>query len=281
MMRGFIVIVTAAMAMIFLGKKQYAHHFISMILITGGVTMVGAFNIIYSEDKKDGGESKSTPTKPLGIILLLIAQLFTGGQFITEEKLLSGYYLDPFYAVGLEGMFGCIVFAIILPIMQYVDCGTGDMWDQLCTNGHLEDTPKAFSDMGYNSNILIESIGIIISIACFNACGVAVTKYASAPQRSTVDTCRTLFIWVISMMLGFESFIWQELLGFFLLVLGTLIYNEIIVIPISFMKFNTKVEMAKRNRMSEGEYTDDAAYLSTSPGAMYNQGARNNQQLNK
>lgn len=72
------------------------------------------------------------------------------------------------------------------------------------------------------------SLGIIVSIGCFNATGVAVTKYASAAQRSTVDTCRTLVIWCISLMIGWEKFYWQELIGFILLVGGTLVYNEIV-----------------------------------------------------
>jgi hypothetical protein len=77
------------------------------------------------------------------------------------------------------------------------------------------------------------SLGIIVSIGCFNATGVAITKYASAAQRSTVDTCRTLLIWVISLMLKWEKFYWQELIGFFLLVSGTLVYNEIVQLPCS------------------------------------------------
>lgn len=52
----------------------------------------------------------------IGIILLLIAQCFTGGQFITEEKILGGRSLDPLYVVGLEGFWGCLIFAILLPI---------------------------------------------------------------------------------------------------------------------------------------------------------------------
>ena len=54
--------------------------------------------------------------------------------------------------------------------------------------------------------LIAQSIGIICSISCFNATGVAITKYASAAQRSTVDTCRTLLIWVISLMLKQETF---------------------------------------------------------------------------
>jgi hypothetical protein len=34
--------------------------------------------------------------------------------------------------------------------------------------------------MGQKPVLIAQSVGIIISIACFNACGVAITKYASA-----------------------------------------------------------------------------------------------------
>jgi len=62
-------------------------------------------------DVSAGGATSIT-----GILLLLAAQCFTGGQFVSEEKLLGGYSLDPLYVVGLEGFWGCCVFAILLPI---------------------------------------------------------------------------------------------------------------------------------------------------------------------
>jgi hypothetical protein len=76
-----------------------------------------------------------------------------------------------------------------------------------------------------------------------------ITKYASAAQRSTVDTCRTLVIWCVFLALGKEKFIVGELFGFFLLVLGTLVYNEIIEIPLAFMYRNTKRNIKMREDM--------------------------------
>lgn len=59
---------------------------------------------------------------------------------------------------------------------------------------------------------------------------------------------------------------------------GTLVYNEIVVIPIEFMRKNTKVEREKREKgvldgnevglLDEGT----AGYIATSPGALYDQG---------
>lgn len=73
-----------------------------------------------------------------------------------------------------------------------------------------------------------------------------ITKFASAAQRSTVDTSRTLIIWIVFLIMGTEKFIWGELVGFALLVAGTLVYNEIIEVPIGFMNRNTKENIAKR-----------------------------------
>jgi hypothetical protein len=78
-----------------------------------------------------------------------------------------------------------------------------------------------------------------------------ITKYASAAQRSTVDTCRTLIIWCVQLALGKEKFLAGELFGFFILVLGTLVYNEIIEIPLTFMYRNTKRNIRMREELRE------------------------------
>ena len=117
MMRGIIVVITAGMAMIFLGRKQYLHHYISLLIIVAAVAGVGLVGIAISNKNADSGDSDSgATTTVLGVLLLLFAQCFTGGQFVVEEKLLGGYYLNPLYVVGLEGLWGCVIYAIILPI---------------------------------------------------------------------------------------------------------------------------------------------------------------------
>ena len=110
-------------------------------------------------------------------MVLLVAQCFTGGQFITEEKLFDGYYLDPLFVVGMEGFFGSIYFAILLPIFQHIECQR----DGICSDsGFVENSLLAFRQLSTYPALAWMSIGIIVSIACFNACGVSITKYASA-----------------------------------------------------------------------------------------------------
>jgi multidrug transporter EmrE-like cation transporter len=66
----------------------------------------------------------------------------------------------------------------------------------------------------------------------FNFFGLSVTRTVSATSRSTIDTCRTLFIWLVSLGLGWESFKWLQVVGFGLLVYGTFLFNDIIRPPI-------------------------------------------------
>ena len=121
--------------------------------------------------------------------------------------------------------------------------------------------------------IALQAIGIIISISGFNACGVAITKYASAAQRSTVDTCRTLLIWVMALLLGQEHLCGGlsvgQVGGFIILIVGTLVYNEIVVVPCGLLSYNTKQAMASRNvgmlDGSEYETKKDMNYIATSP----------------
>lgn len=112
MLRGMIIIVTAAMSILFLKKKLYLHHWSSIATIFIGVFMVGLAALLFKDD--DAGSEETT--NALGIAMLVVAQLFSGGLFIVEEKLLGDYYLDPLKVVGLEGLWGVIIWAVLLPI---------------------------------------------------------------------------------------------------------------------------------------------------------------------
>lgn len=49
MMRGSIVLITAILSMIFLKRKQYLHHFVSLCMIVAGVASVGYIGVSKSQ----------------------------------------------------------------------------------------------------------------------------------------------------------------------------------------------------------------------------------------
>lgn len=127
MLRGMVIIVTSVMSILFLNRKLFRHHWTSVVVIFTGVAIVGISAVF-----KTSGEE----VHPMGIILLIISQLFGGGLYIVEEKLLGDYYLDPLKVVGLEGLWGFLMTAIMLPIFGLITCGPSE----LCYYGTLENT---------------------------------------------------------------------------------------------------------------------------------------------
>lgn len=262
MMRGFINVVTPILSIIFLKRKQYAHHWLGVSCIVLGVAEVGWVAIAFEGSDTEAGSPGSVA---LGIILLLVAQLFTGTMFIVEEFLIGDYYIDPMKVVGLEGMWGLSYYLLLLPIMQTIRCTGSDGLAALCNFGYLENSSYAFTQMADDGTIIWLAFGMMISIACFNVCGITTTKVASAAQRATIDTSRTLIIWFMSCILDLEPFNWQAIFGFVLLVFGTLVYNEILVLPFLGLDQNTKEKREARDAAAKR----DANYLSASPGAPY------------
>jgi len=80
-------------------------------------------------------------------------------------------------------------------------------------------------------------------ILVFNISGITVTQITGAVSRTTIDTSRTVFIWILSILLGWEGFSWVQLTGFIILLGGTLIYNEVVVVGI--LGIRDSVEMRK------------------------------------
>ena len=71
----------------------------------------------------------------------------------------------------------------------------------------------------------------MISIAFFNFAGISVTKELTATTRMVLDSVRTLVIWVVSMAIGWQSFFYLQLIGFCILLVGMMLYNDIIILP--------------------------------------------------
>ena len=187
-------------------------------------------------------EAHTAAESVLGVLLIAGAQIFTATQFVLEESIMEKYCMDPIQVVGWEGIFGFTVTLIGMGVLHGVN-GKGYF-----------NAAEAFYEVFTNRTIAVTSLLIMISIgyvrplplnplldithaykdfSCsgFNFFGLSVTRVISATSRSTIDTCRTLFIWIVSLGLGWESFKWLQVLGFALLVYGTALFNEIVNPP--------------------------------------------------
>lgn len=172
----------------------------------------------------------------IGVLLIAGAQIFTATQFVLEERIMEKYAMEPIKVVGWEGVFGFLVTLIGMIILHFA-IGTGyfNAREGLYQMTH-------YRAIAVSSLLIMVSIGYVFfhsypqsSLTCcsgFNFFGLSVTRTVSATSRSTIDTCRTLFIWIVSLGLGWETFKWLQVAGFALLVYGTFLFNDLIRPPI-------------------------------------------------
>lgn len=256
MTRGALVLWVGVFSVIFLHRSLYLFHWVSLVTVMTGVLIVGLSGIILKESPQKGllanvphtlgispeavapgvinlfrkrspsslkgdEDVSETITALLGVLLILFAQFFTAGQFVLEEKIMSRYSVEPLMAVGYEGFFGLIVTLSVQVLLHFVYGKTKD------GRGGYFDMTNGWSQMIHSPAVLWSSFAIALSIALFNFFGLSVTRNISATARSTIDTCRTIGIWVVSLSLGWEVFRplsgGLQILGFVLLCYGTLV----------------------------------------------------------
>lgn len=251
MTRGALVLFVGLFSVLFLGRHLSVSKWVALFVVVAGVGIVGVAGALEQRDPHLPGDINVPPhhdvlrrtTKAvreafsaapgnsaaaqtlIGIALIFGAQIFTASQFVVEEAIMHRYSQTPLVVVGWEGTFGLLI-TLLLMLIFHLAYGRTDSG-----RGGYFDASAGWDDIMTHRSIAISSLLIMISIGQFNFFGLSVTKNVSATSRSTIDTCRTLFIWVISLGIGWESFKFLQVLGFGLLVYGTFLFNEIVSPP--------------------------------------------------
>jgi hypothetical protein len=293
MMRGLVLFFVCLWSKIFLKNPIYRHAYLGIGTLLLGLSMVGLNSMIYKKD------NESVAKNPLvGIILMSTSQFFSSTEYVIQEKFIKHYDVHPFQLVGFEGLWGSVMYSILLIFFQFLsDCSgwsqtiregicfyyfdthrveyeNNNFKDHNTTISHIEDTDFAFKQMGASAAVLVVYIFYIVSIALYNIVGINLTKLVSSTARAVVDTVRTVFIWLFFLIWGpvpgtKETFYVLQFFGFLLLVFGTLVYNEIVTIPWFKLDYYTRDNIAKREKekkaLEENQSPDEKErlYLST------------------
>ncbi|KAG6015902.1 hypothetical protein E4U54_002742 [Claviceps lovelessii] len=247
MTRGALVLFVGVFSVVFLRRRLHLFQWLSLVGVVSGVALVGLAGAIWPDEKKvspTGGPTADISTEAglsdaaravIGVLLIAGAQIFTATQFVLEEWMLENSTIAPIKVVGWEGLFGFSVTVLFMIVMHVLvgrtDAGKYGPFDLV----------EGFRQMS-QPNIWISSLLIMISIGGFNFFGLSVTRSVSATSRSTIDTCRTLFIWIVSLGLGWETFKFLQIIGFAMLVYSTFVFNGIVNPPLKSLRVDEEIE---------------------------------------
>lgn len=211
MLRGSIVLCVATLSIVALKRRISPRKWLALVLVFVGVAVVG---LSARQDPVDG---KSGAEVTIGLCMIMLAQIFSATQYVVEEYLLETYELQSLYVVGYEGIWGFLFTTVGALIISF-----------FAAPDSIFNIYLGFKQVLSSPGLLISSIGIMFMMGTFNVTGVAVTRALSATARSTIDTSRTVGIWIVSICIGWEVFSLIQMFGFVVLVIGTLLFNGVI-----------------------------------------------------
>lgn len=244
------VIFTALFSIFYLKKKLYRHQVAGILVIMVGFLCV-AFSTIFFDKNNNPHHHSFNLMSVVGMACLFMSLIFQGFCYCFEENLFDQYELNVAHLLGFESMMGAVVSTVIFLITMNIQC----THPEFCNSevGQMIDSPpNAIFDLKFNY-AWVYFILTMLSIMIFNLLGVFVTKHSGAVFRVVLDTLRTIVVWVISLIVGFENVkpfgkMGLELFGFVLLIIGNVIYNELLV-----LKFCGLNKQIKKNRVKPSQ----------------------------
>lgn len=221
MLTGAIMIFTGILSVIFLKTKMPKYRWLGILVVVCGLVVIGVCDLYYS----NGSASIDKKKVILGDLLIIISLVISSIQMVYEEKFISKHEIPALKAVGWEGIFGFFILGLLLIPMYFIKVPAFSKDDP---DNRLENALGAFYQMGQNPTILWATIVNTISIAFVNFSGISITKEISATTRVVLGNLRTLAVYVITISIGWQKFHGLQLLGLALLIIGIMVYNNIL-----------------------------------------------------
>lgn len=224
MMRGAELIFAALFGVFFLKRKLIKEHYIGIFMSTVGITMVGSASMLAGSGHGAGTVSEQA----FGMGLIIAAQAVQAAQLTFEDYFMADMDIDAMLIVGMEGLWGTVLCILIMVVAQFLPGSD--------VGGVMENTSDSLKMMFSSQPLFIILAVQMVALMLYNYSGMSVTGNFSAVFRTVLETLRTLFVWLIDLVLfychvGDLGEAWTpysiiQAAGFVVLVSATLIYSK-------------------------------------------------------
>ena len=231
LMKGCKVIFTCLFTKTFLKREQYAFHYASVGLCVVGLVIAGWSEFLNNED--------SAGAILLACSLLLASECMKAFHILWDERIMKAYRCDILFVVGLEGLYSI---AFLVPLLCIASVIPGHQ------NGHWEDISDTVYRIDQSTilKVLISVLPVIVVILAI--AGAMVIKYLTGVHNALISVSRSIVAWALELIFYYCApaelgkmygkpwgpFSPLRLVGFTMVIIATLMYDEDIKIPCLF-----------------------------------------------
>ena len=232
---------------IILRHNIYSHHFVSMILIT--LSIIGLYILLMKEFIEHNKNFDIFKDFIFPSILDFIVYFLFCFYLIKSKKYIEKYFISLYEVIGYLGLFCTILLLIFEPITFFIKCDN----DIACYDGHLAGIISGFRQ-SLSINGLFASFGLLFFLF-LTALGLWSTViYLSPCHFLTTDSLLTFGLNILLDYYNSDiSLLNNPLFCVFSIVtiIACFIYNEIIIIKVCNLDYNTRKNIIKRESLDQ------------------------------
>jgi uncharacterized membrane protein len=223
-LKGVRIVFSTFLVMLIFKRKQTGYNWLGVGVATLGVTLASLSAVLNS--------SNLGSTCMIGIGLVVLSEFVKSLMVISEEYLMKKVHCDPFFLLGLQGVYATaiVIFGLIMSWFVIPGKDMGNTWENL---------HNTFALASESTTIVTILCIIPIFIAGHFMCSVEVTHLLSAVHNAIAAVLMTALVWLCELFIHYVvndhyGYPWGrysalQLVGFGLVVVAMIVYDGSIV----------------------------------------------------
>ena len=182
-------------------------------------------------------------------ISFIITQIIYSFKQLLDKYMMDKLYLSAFLILFYQGLAGLIISFILIGIASFTPCYNN--WN-FCEGTYVE-TFSNFADIYSEELSQFFYIGLLLISSMFlNILLMLTKKYFTATHRSVADTLNAFCAWILLLCSsnnpigGWKTKNILDIIGYMIMLLGCLMYNEIIILHVFKLDEGTKYAIMMR-----------------------------------
>ena len=172
------------------------------------------------------------------VFISIFANFLTAILEVAEKWIMDIRFLSPFEVVGFQGLFGMLILSVILIISNFTKC---QKWMAVCEYNesnpqNIIDFGKDFNNIFSNKYTIFEVFSYIFLTTSYNILFHLLVKHLGPTHRIISDGLASIITMTVSIFIlqdyetetSFAYFIISQVLGHICIIIGIVLYNEII-----------------------------------------------------